>query len=66
MHDQNVHAFIYMDRAINDGMLPVFNLNPNTALMHDNATPHTAFVTRNQLQYVVLSVLPWLSKVSRS
>ena len=57
-----VNAVSYIDNAINDGMLPVFNANQNILLMHDNAPPHTALITRDHLQNLGISVLPWPSK----
>ena len=57
-----VNAVSYIDNAINDGMLPVFNANQNILLMHDNAPPHTALITRDHLQNLGIPVLPWPSK----
>lgn len=58
----SVNARVYMDRAINDGMMPVFNAFQNTTLMHDNATPHSERATRQLLAYLGFPVLPWPAK----
>ena len=62
LFDGSVNALTYIDNAINDGMQPIFNAHPNTVLMHDNASPHTALVTRDHLQHLGIPVLPWPSK----
>ena len=53
-----VNAVSYIDNAINDGMLPVFNANQNILLMHDNAPPHTALITRDHYKICVFLFLP--------
>ena len=58
----SVTALVYMDQAINEGMMPMFNAFENTTLMHDNATPHSARATRQHLANLGFPVLPWPAK----
>ena len=57
-----VNAVSYIDNAINDGMLPVFNAIQNILLMHDNAPTNIALITRDHLQNLGIPVLSWPSR----
>ena len=36
-----VNAQVYMDKVINDQLVPLFAARPNLTFMHDNARPHS-------------------------
>lgn len=40
-----VNAQVYMDNALNDQVVPLFQARQNFIFMHGNAQPHTARVT---------------------
>ena len=56
--DKTCDSLVYMDLA----MIPVMTSNENLTLMHDNATLHTANVTKTHIDNLGCNALPWPSK----
>ena len=44
-----VYVHIFMDEVINDKVVPMFQTRPHLSYIYDNARPHVAIVTTNQL-----------------
>ena len=57
-----VNAQVYMDNALNDQVVPLFQARQNLIFMHDNARPHTAKVTTQHLNNLGIPLLPWPAK----
>ena len=53
---------VYMDNALNDQVLPLFQAWQNVMFMRDNARPHMAKVTTHHLNNLGILLLPWLAK----
>ena len=53
---------MYMDNALNDQVLPLFQARQNLIFMNDNARPHTARVTTQHLNNLGIPLLPWPAK----
>lgn len=54
----NLNAQGYVDQVLRPVVVPFLQQNPG-CLMHDNARPHTAALTRNYLTRHNVNVLPW-------
>ena len=57
--DENVTAAVYLDQVINPEIVPLFQRRNNLIFMQDNARPHTARITTQQLTNLGIPLLPW-------
>ena len=55
----NLTARRYIDEVLQPVVIPWLFQNPRTVYQHDNATPHTAVITRNFLNANNVHLLPW-------
>ena len=58
----NLNAVKYRDDILAPHVVPFLQANPNTTFQQDNATCHTARVTRAFLNANNVNVLPWPAK----
>ena len=58
----NLNAVKYRDDILAQHVVPFLQANPNTTFQQDNATSHTARVTRAFLNANNVNVLPWPAK----
>ena len=58
----NMTAQVYCDQVLMPVLVPfIHNHGPGLTFQHDNATPHTAALTRNSLQNAGIPVMAWPS-----